>query len=43
MAAKQWQNPPPLTIDAKRTYVGLIETEKGTIKVELYAQHAPKR
>jgi peptidyl-prolyl cis-trans isomerase B (cyclophilin B) len=42
MAPKQWNSPPPLSIDAKRTYVALIETDKGTIKVELYAQHAPQ-
>ena len=42
MANKQWSSPPSLTIDVKRTYQGLIETEKGTIKLELYAQHAPQ-
>jgi peptidyl-prolyl cis-trans isomerase B (cyclophilin B) len=42
MAAKQWKNPPPLTIDVARTHVGLMETEKGTIKLELYPQHAPQ-
>jgi peptidyl-prolyl cis-trans isomerase B (cyclophilin B) len=42
MSAKQWQSPPPLTIDAQRTYLGSIETEKGTIQLELYAQHAPQ-
>jgi len=42
MAAKQWKNPPPLTIDVARTLVGLMETGKGTIKLELYPQHAPQ-
>jgi len=42
MSGKQWQSPPPLTVDAQRTYLGSIETEKGTIKLELYAQHAPQ-
>jgi len=42
MAAKQWKNPPPLTIDVTHTLVGLMETEKGTIKLELYPQHAPQ-
>ena len=42
MAAKQWHSPPPLSIDAARTYVATIETDKGAIKVELYAQHAPQ-
>lgn len=42
MAAKQWKSPPPLGIDAQRTYVASIETAKGTIQVELYPQHAPQ-
>ncbi len=42
MAPKQWNSPPPLSIDAQRTYVASIETDKGTIKVELYPQHAPQ-
>jgi peptidyl-prolyl cis-trans isomerase B (cyclophilin B) len=41
MPAMQWKNPPPLTIDVDRTYPAQIETEKGTIQLELYAQHAP--
>jgi peptidyl-prolyl cis-trans isomerase B (cyclophilin B) len=42
MAHKQWNCPPALTIDVKRTYLVRIETEKGAIKAELYAQHAPQ-
>ena len=42
MANKQWKSPPPLTIDVKRTIQGAIETEKGTIRLELYARHAPQ-
>ncbi len=42
MTQKQWSTPPPLSIDATRAYKGSIETEKGTIQLELYAQHAPK-
>src|SRR5512135_2858381 len=41
MALKQWGGPPPLEIDVTRTYVGTIETDKGTIRVELYPRHAP--
>jgi peptidyl-prolyl cis-trans isomerase B (cyclophilin B) len=41
MASKQWSGPPPLTIDVGRTYPVSIETEKGTIRLELYPQHAP--
>jgi len=42
MAHKQWNCPPALTIDGQRTYLVRIETDKGTIKAELYAQHAPQ-
>ncbi len=42
MAPKQWKNPPPLAIDAKRTYRARIETERGTITLDLYAPHAPQ-
>jgi peptidyl-prolyl cis-trans isomerase B (cyclophilin B) len=41
MASKQWSGPPPLTIDVGRAYPVRIETEKGTIRLELYPQHAP--
>jgi len=42
MTAKQWNCPPALAIDVKRTYLVRIETGKGTIQVELYARHAPQ-
>ena len=42
MTQKKWSTPPPLSIDVTRAYKGSIETEKGTIQLELYAQHAPK-
>jgi peptidyl-prolyl cis-trans isomerase B (cyclophilin B) len=42
MAAKQWTNPPEMQIDPEKTYYVTIETERGTIELELYAQHAPK-
>lgn len=42
MPVKQWNTPPAMTIDAKKTYVATIETDRGTIEVELYAQYAPK-
>lgn len=42
MTPKQWNNPPALTIDAQRSYRARIETERGTIAIDLYAQHAPK-
>lgn len=42
MASKQWNNPPALTIDPKKNYQATVETNRGTIVLELYAQHAPK-
>jgi peptidyl-prolyl cis-trans isomerase B (cyclophilin B) len=42
MNNKQWNSPPSLVIDTKRTYRARIETERGTIELELYAQNAPQ-
>jgi len=42
MAAKQWSQPPEMTIDVKKTYRVSIETDRGSIELELYPQHAPK-
>jgi peptidyl-prolyl cis-trans isomerase B (cyclophilin B) len=38
---KQWKNPPDLTIDASKTYLVTMETNRGTIELELYPEHAP--
>jgi len=40
--AKQWKNPPEMTIDSKKSYHVTIETNRGSIEVELYPQYAPK-
>ncbi|NSW51561.1 MAG: peptidylprolyl isomerase [Anaerolineae bacterium] len=37
----QYKKQPPMTIDTAKTYVVNMETNKGTIKIELYPQHAP--
>ncbi len=42
MSAKQWSSPPPLAIDPRLTYRAHIETERGTITLDLYATHAPR-
>ncbi len=42
MAAKKWNTPPDMQIDLKKNYVASIETERGTIEIQLYPQHAPK-
>ena len=40
--AHQWSSPPALTIDTTKTYKVTIDTTKGTIELELYAQSAPQ-
>ena len=40
--AKQWENPPALTIDEGRVYLVKLETTKGEVQLELYPEHAPK-
>jgi peptidyl-prolyl cis-trans isomerase B (cyclophilin B) len=42
MAIKKWESAPAMKIDAKKNFQATIETEKGTIELELYPQHAPK-
>ena len=41
MSTKQWNRPPEMTIDVKKTYRAKIETNRGTIELELYPRHAP--
>jgi peptidyl-prolyl cis-trans isomerase B (cyclophilin B) len=41
MAKKQWSSPPALQIDVAKTYLITMETNKGTIDIELYPEHAP--
>lgn len=40
MAIKQYQSPPPLGIDPNKTYLVAMQTNKGTIGLELYPQYA---
>ncbi len=42
MARQQWNAPPELQIDVSRNYAVSIETNRGTIELELYPQHAPQ-
>jgi peptidyl-prolyl cis-trans isomerase B (cyclophilin B) len=37
-----YDSPPAMQIDPERSYRATIETEKGTIEIELFAEHAPK-
>jgi len=42
MAAQKWSSPPEMQIETDATYEVTIETDKGTIALELYPEHAPK-
>jgi peptidyl-prolyl cis-trans isomerase B (cyclophilin B) len=39
--AKEWKTPPAMQIDPKKKYTVHMETNKGTVVIELYPQHAP--
>ncbi|WP_420643722.1 peptidylprolyl isomerase [Candidatus Leptofilum sp.] len=39
--SKQWQSPPEMQIDPKKSYAVSMETNKGTIEIELFADAAP--
>ena len=41
MKAKQWSQPPAMQIDVKKKYLVTMETNRGTIEIELHPQHAP--
>ncbi len=41
MGEKQWDSPPAMQIDPKKAYQVTMETDKGTIELELYPQYAP--
>jgi peptidyl-prolyl cis-trans isomerase B (cyclophilin B) len=42
MAQQQWATPPAMQIDVAKNYKVSIETNRGTIELELYPQHAPQ-
>ncbi len=42
MSKQQWSQSPAMQIDPKKSYRATIETNRGTIELDLYAQHAPK-
>ena len=41
MAQKQWDAPPEMQIDESKNYSVNLVTNRGTIALELYPQHAP--
>ena len=40
--AKQWSKPPEMQIDPKKKYKAHMETDNGTMVIELFADKAPK-
>lgn len=42
MPGKQWNTPPAMKIDPKKQYYADIETDKGTIELQLFPENAPK-
>ena len=40
--AKQYSTPPEMTIDPSKVFTVKLETSRGDIELELYAEHAPK-
>ncbi len=42
MAAKQWDSPPEMQVDPEKLYRITMETNRGSIELEFYPQHAPK-
>jgi cyclophilin family peptidyl-prolyl cis-trans isomerase len=39
--SKQYASPPPLTIDAQKTYLAALQTSAGPLTIELLAKEAP--
>lgn len=42
MSAKQYSSPPELQIDPSKKYTAILDTDKGEIKIELFADKTPK-
>ena len=38
---KQWSSPPPMSIDPAKQYVAILKTEKGDIRIQLFADKVP--
>jgi len=39
--SKQWSQPPEMKIDPQKKYTATLDTDKGEIKLELYAEQTP--
>ncbi len=42
MTSKQWNTPPEMQINRDKHYLVTMETNRGTIKLELYPKYAPQ-
>jgi cyclophilin family peptidyl-prolyl cis-trans isomerase len=42
MSTQQWSSPPKNQLDPQKSYSATIHTDKGDIKVDLFAEKAPK-
>jgi len=42
MTSKQWSSPPEMQIESDKVYTAVIESSRGAMELELYAEHAPK-
>ncbi len=42
MSTMKWSAPPEMQIDETKTYKAAIKTDRGTIELELYPEHAPR-
>jgi cyclophilin family peptidyl-prolyl cis-trans isomerase len=42
MASKQWNTPPAMVIDPKKTYTAILKTDKGDIEIGLFAEKTPR-
>src|SRR5512143_207548 len=40
--SKQWKTPPEMEIDPKKKYTARMDTDKGMLVIELFADRAPK-
>lgn len=38
---KQWSSAPPMRIDVAKQYVGIVDTDRGTMQIELSPREAP--
>ncbi len=39
---EQWSKPPEMNLDPKRKYTAILDTDKGEIRIELFADKAPR-